>query len=168
MAALGLSDEEYGRLLLANQYEILSRLAPDEADWGQVLDRVVRGFPLDGVPHLDAIRDYIRDPLTDADVRLIHGALDLYARLQQALDGEADEAAANFPGFDGNNEGGALSYMRILRKSDRWTYVKPEGDQAINSHHPTYEMYQRQIHAWDQLGRPNELTADQARGILGL
>jgi len=158
-------DDPMKQLMLANQYEILSRLDPKNDEWPKALDRVIRGFPLAGITNFDWIAEAVADPFEPNEIDLVHDILDLYALLQSALQGTPDENNSIFEGFDGNNETSAMAYFRILRNEGKWMHVKIHGTN-INSHCQTYPRYSNMIADWKALGSPVPLTVQQAKDIL--
>lgn len=165
-------DEIFKRLVLANQYKILALLDKGSADQWEAAAEIVEEFqPYTSLPGIDAMLDYSRDPLTVEDQGLVMDAIEVFAVLQDAEKAgakpQAPYAASAFPGFDGNNETKLMAYARDLRdRQHKWQYVEV-ASKDLNSHHPTVDMYERMIAAWKNEGKPQKLSADQYRKIVG-
>lgn len=151
MSNINLTDVE--RLILANQYEILSILKEDDGyerlaeelrdghEWlySQSLEHVSSNMPAEEADYVITILGIY------SDLR------DSYEKLEDKSDIKSHQV--EFPGFDGNNESDLLSFSKALRKHDRFTETLPE--HGKNSHMPTTDIYRRMISKWNELGRPN-------------
>lgn len=163
MPKIELTDAE--RLILANQYQILSILEKDD-DYDQ-LARNLR----DGHKWLYQDQLQLSANLPDVDVQHVLDILDLYRLLKSSFEELDDKAGIdikrlNFPGFDGNNESELLHFAGALSRSGR--YLEEIGNPAKNSHHPTNDLYNRMLGEWRRLGEPSyPLSADAIKAILG-
>ena len=151
MAKFKLTNAE--RLILANQYKILSHLEEDES-YGRLADELLEGHEWLYSQSLDNVSEVM--PAQDAEhvitILGIFGDLrDSYAQLTDKSG--IDPHDVTFLGFDGNNESDLRSFARALRKADR--FVDTLGDEVKNSHMPTTELYGRMIDKWRELGKPN-------------
>ena len=151
MASIKLTDTE--RLILANQYEILSELREDDtyARWAETLR--------DGHEWLySQYFDHISPNLPESKAEHVLAILGIYSDLRDSYNQLNDKSGIEphqieFPGFDGNNESELLSFARALRKHDRFTETL--GEHNKNSHMPTTDTYRRMIERWRELGEPN-------------
>ena len=152
-------DALFKRMVLANQYRILSYLDVDQEDfWRRAAERAVQGWPVEDLPDVEIIKSYARDALTREDQLFVLDALNVFELLQ---DGEnrqfkpkREHATTKFPGFDGNNEAKLMTYARhVVEQEGRFESVE-RLSRDFNSHMPTVELYQRMINAWERLGRP--------------
>jgi uncharacterized protein YfbU (UPF0304 family) len=165
-------DDIFKRLVLANQYKILALLDKASADDWEAAAEIASEFqPYTSLPGMDSMLDYRRDPLTVEEQDLVMNALEVFAILQDAEKAGCKPPApyteSIFPGFDGNNETKLMGYARDLRnRQHKWQYVQV-ASKDLNSHHPTVDMYERMIEAWQEQGRPHKLTEDQYAKILG-
>jgi uncharacterized protein len=154
-----IADPLFKRMMLANQYRILSFLDADQEDyWRSAADMAVRGWPAEDLPDVEIIQSYQRDALTRDDQHFVLDALHVFELLQdgerKGLRAKREHASTHFPGFDGNNEGKLMSYARhVVENEHRFESVKRANDD-FNSHMPTLEFYQRMISAWERQGRP--------------
>lgn len=156
-------DGLFKRMVLANQYRILSRLDPDSAGyWLKAVDMAVEGWPVESLPDVDVMRSYQDDALTREDQRFVLDALNVFELVQDGVkagyaNGE-ERIMTAFPGFDGNNEGKLMSYARhVVETEGRFEHVE-RAARDFNSHMPTVELFQRMISAWERHGRRPVLT----------
>ena len=151
MARIKLTDVE--RLILANQYEILSLLKEDDS-YARLSEQLLEGHEW----LYSQSFDFVSDNLPARDAEHVLSILGIFGDLKASYAQLADKSGiepheVEFPGFDGNNEADLLSFSRALRKNDR--FVETIGDRAKNSHMPTTDMYDRMISKWRELGQPN-------------
>lgn len=152
MRNLKLTDNE--RLMLANQYEIMSMLDKHSSEYNLLMSETLRA----GHKWLyDQFFDSLSENLSDTDAQHVLKILGIYSDLRDSYNkledkSEIDEKDLNFPGFDGNNEGEYLSFARNLLKHRRFETTL--GKTAINSHMPTTDIYKRMINCWESLGEP--------------
>jgi uncharacterized protein YfbU (UPF0304 family) len=157
------------RLILANQYEILSMLDKDSGDYYAELAGNLRN----GHPWLyrQALRMTLSENLPDEDAEHVLTILGIYSDLRASFKNLEDKSGLNagdvvFPGFDGNNEVELLSFATALAKADRFTdTIGKHG--CPNSHMPTTDRYKKMIERWLHLGKPRyPLSKDQINQIL--
>lgn len=150
--------ELFRRMVLANQYRILSYLDADNDDyWRRAADQSVRGWPVESLPDVEIMQSYMRDALTTEDQHFVLDALNVFELLQDGVKKgyapKRDNAFTSFPGFDGNNEGKLLAYARhVVEQEHRFESVE-RANSDFNSHMPTLDLYQRMISAWERRGR---------------
>lgn len=153
MRELNLTDKE--RLILANQYEIMSMLDKHSADYYLLMSETLKA----GHKWLyDQYFDVLSENLSDDDAQYVLKILGIYSDLRDSyaqLEDKSDieEKALNFLGFDGNNECEYLSFAGNLIKHRRFETTL--GKTAKNSHMPTTDVYKRMISCWEGLGSPN-------------
>lgn len=151
-------DALFKRMVLANQYRILSFLDVDQDDfWRRAAEQVVQGWPVEDLPDVDFIQSYMRDALTRQDQHFVLDALNVFELLQDGLKigykSKSEQGFTDFPGFDGNKESKLLSYVtHVVENEHRFESVKRVSD-GFNSHWPTVQLYQRMISAWERFGR---------------
>jgi len=154
------------RLILANQYKILS-LLEEEDSYARLSEQLLEGHEWLYSQSLDDTSEVM--PNEDAEHVLtilgIFGDLrDSYAELADKTGIEPHQVV--FSGFDGNNESDLRSFARALRRSDR--FVETLGDEIKNSHMPTTDIYKRMIAKWRELGEPNyPYSKDVMLAIIG-
>jgi hypothetical protein len=152
MRNLELTDKE--RLILANQYEIMSMLDKHSAEYYLLMSETLRA----GHKWLyDQYFDVISENLSDDDAQYVLKILGIYSDLRDSYNqledkSDVDEKELSFPGFDGNNESEYLSFAGNLIKHRRFETTL--GKTAKNSHMPTTSIYKRMINCWEELGSP--------------
>lgn len=153
MKAPDLTDTE--RLILANQYEILSKLDQNESDHFANLSRNLR----DGYKWLyDQAFERVSPVLDSDSTALVLKILGIYGDMKSSYENLADKSGVDahlveWPGFDGNNEAELLGFTDALIAAGRFTNTL--GEHAKNSHCPTIATYRRMIARWEQLGSPH-------------
>lgn len=163
MANLKLTDTE--RLILANQYEIMSLLNKDD-HYALMAETLRSGYEWLYRQYFDDLDENL-DPEKAEYVLTILGIYgDMHSSFAKMEDKSSlDESQLIFPGFDGNNESELLCFTHALLKHDR--FINTIGPAARNSHMPTTQKYRRMIQKWEELGRPHfPYTKDHIIAIL--
>lgn len=165
----GIEDDPFKRLVLINQYTILSHVDRDgREEWERAASKVRSHWPIDDLPGVPEILSAQRDPFTEEDRDLVYGVLAMHEVLQNAENERVvapDGKGAVFEGFDGNGETKYMSYTRSLIKHEgKWEYLRTS-NKDFNAHRPTLETYGRMLEAWDKQGRPINLTAAEYAAI---
>jgi uncharacterized protein YfbU (UPF0304 family) len=164
-------DSLFKRLVLANQYAILSHLDRDNADsWDSAVRKAIEGWPVDDLPYVEQVQSYLRNALTREDQHFVLDALNVFELLQdglkRGLKPQRDNAVLKFPGFDGNNETKLMAYARhAVQEEQRFESVE-RMSHDFNSHAPMVEMYQRMIRVWEQRGRPLQISHDLFEALI--
>ncbi|KAB0653898.1 YfbU family protein [Acinetobacter bohemicus] len=151
------------RLILANQYKILSKLSDNdyERDYNQQLsDNLLSGHKWLYEDHFQIISD----DLADEDTDLVVETLSLYTTLRNNYDDlddktVIDEHKITFLGFDGNNESELMTFTKALKENDRFTRIIEKG--LTNSHSPMRHKYQTMLNKWKELNKKEILTLDE-------
>lgn len=151
MSRVKLSDLD--RLMLANQYEILAHLKPDQG-YGDVARELRDGHEWLYRQWLDNL---ISPVLPDENAEFVLKILGIYHDIASSYRELTDKSGIEerniqFPGFDGNNESDLLHFVAALRKNGR--FIETIGESAKNSHMPVVDIYQRMIDEWERLGKP--------------
>lgn len=153
MKDLKLTDKE--RLILANQYEIMSMLDKHSSEYYLLMSETLKA----GHKWLyEQFFDSLSENLSDEDAQHVLKILGIYSDLRDSyskLDDKSgiDKSNLNFPGFDGNNESEYLGFANNLLKHGR--FKETLNETAINSHMPTTDIYKRMIACWENLGAPH-------------
>ncbi|AVF44224.1 YfbU family protein [Acinetobacter nosocomialis] len=162
-----LTDTE--RLILANQYELLSKLAESEYETEYFL-RVSKQLK-DGHKWLyQQIFDSIGENLDDESANFVVNVLSLHRALlnsyeQLKVKNQLKKADVTFKGFDGNNEGELMYFAEALGDAGRFSEVIESGE--LNSHFPMTSKYQKMLTKWKELEQEYELSEDQILQIIG-
>lgn len=164
---LKLTDTE--RLILVNQYEILSRLDKDASDFYKQLSKQL----YDGHEWLyQQSFQHLSPVMPEADAQLVLTILSMFDKLQMSYkaladkDGmEADEL--RFPGFDGNDpyEAGLMGFAHALAEDRRYVDVL-NGGRDLNSHYQALPGYKAMLQRWVGMGSPYPMDIDQIRAIV--
>ena len=143
------------RLILANQYEILSQQADNEYDTVKFL-RTAKQLR-DGHKWLyEQIFEYIDDDLDNESAEFVVNVLSLHRALlssYEELDDKSDlkEKDVIFKGFDGNNEGSLMYFAEALSEDGRFCEVIEKGN--LNSHCPMIRTYQEMLQTWEKFDK---------------
>jgi uncharacterized protein len=157
------------RLLLDNQYQILSFVDPGNAKW---YDRMREALQNGYEAAYSSLFNGIFDPLPAPECSFVVHTMAMFDALQQSYaalsdKGGIDQSRLRFSGFDGNNETEYMGYAQFLvEKEERFTTLQLGGD-GFNSHRLIIPEYKAMLTLWYGMGQANQLTADQIRQILG-
>lgn len=160
------------RLQLINQFMILEKLYPEEADYYEK-HRIAleKGFSL----HYRWIFEHIWDDLPESECRKVLDALELYRAITHSFDSLTEkktltQSKIRFPGFDGNNESHHLAYARyfIVDLGRYEELVKDQEYPDFNSHCPMLDKYGRMHEAWLAQGSPLAMSAEKIEKLLSL
>ncbi|MGH2377710.1 MAG: YfbU family protein [Candidatus Limnocylindria bacterium] len=160
------------RLILANQYQILQQIGPEEEReaYARFREALENGYEME----YDTIAQNVYEKgLTSGECREVIDALQVYDMLQ--ISHEALPAAEKagikeydirFHGFDGNNETLFMAYAEYFCANDRFTSVAETGE--FNSHYPARGQYKAM---WAELQKvPSErwgkMTRDEMLRII--
>jgi uncharacterized protein len=158
------------RKILSNQYKMLERLDPDNADDYSYLRNIVdHGFEGD---YEDVLRGTYEEPdtMSAVDCSYVGDVLQMYDMMQTAFKNGQQEGVElerlKFPGFDGNNETKFVAYAQHLRSHGKWTFIDLRSED-FNSHSPTEGRYRRMLAAWKESKDEHQLSAADILRILG-
>lgn len=156
------------RLVLLNQYRIMSILEPSERSHRTAMEALTDGHALP----ITELTSWIFDGLSTEECKFVLRTMSMYDALQRSHEELGTESPAKaheveFHGFDGNNEGRYMSYARfVVDHEQRFTYLRPEKND-FNSHMPTVHRYRAQLAVWrGPLDERYSLTAPEMRDIL--
>lgn len=157
------------RWILSNQFAILVKLYPDEADsYDQMREIVEKGYEL----HYDWISEHIYEDnyiMTSEECTEVLDILDMFRALKYAYEeltdkSDVDDLWVRFHGFDGNTETKYLGYARFLiDREGRFTNLD-RGDN-LNSHMPVLDIYRRMVQKWRKSKDPQKLTKEDIARI---
>lgn len=159
------------RLSLIYQMKILEKLYPEEAaQLSQNRTALEEGFTL----HYDWIFESLRDEMSEEDCQEVLDILDMYRAITFSLQGidESDDLGnhrlAKFKGFDGNNEGQRMDYVRyFIVDLERYDELKQGKLPTFNSHTRMLPTYQKMLRRWDDVERSFEMSREQIAFVLG-
>jgi uncharacterized protein YfbU (UPF0304 family) len=160
---------KFERLLLANQYHVLSLLEQsNSAHYEKMQEALENGYES---YYEDEIFRWIFDGLSVSECALVIDAMDMYSAIQRSYDAlddkaEIEEGRTKFPGFDGNHETAYMGYARfVVEKEGRFRFLKPYKED-FNSHTPMLDRYRRMIDNWKLTSNHYELTQEEIIAIL--
>ncbi len=161
---------KFERLLLMNQYRILSLLDQSKADhYNKLREALENGYV---ASYQDDLFAGIRDGLSVEQSAFVLEVMSMYDALQRSYDALDDkqgieEERTKFPGFDSDFELAHLGYARfVVERERRFSDLKPFSADFI-SHTPMLDQYRRMTDVWKLAGNRYELTRDDITAILG-
>jgi uncharacterized protein len=161
---------KFERLLLMNQYRILSLLDQSKADhYNKLREELENGYV---ASYQDDLFAGIRDGLSVQQSAFVLEVMSMYDALQRSYDALDDkqgieEERTKFPGFDSDFELAHLGYARfVVERERRFSDLKPFSADFI-SHTPMLDQYRRMTDVWKLAGNRYELTRDDITAILG-
>ncbi|KLN96878.1 YfbU family protein [Moellerella wisconsensis] len=155
------------RLILSNQYKMMTMLDPDNAERYRRLQTVIeRGF---GLQMRELDRDF--GELSEDSCRQIINIMEMYHALQVShenlkdIDG-VDPRRVQFLGFDAATEARYLSYVRFMVNTEgRYTHFD-SGTHGFNSQTPMWDKYSRMLNIWQSCPRQYHLSAVEINQII--
>lgn len=134
------------RLMLSNQYRILERLYPDEAESYARFQRILEsGYEI----HYNDLAPWgTEPPISRVEAKEALDILSMYQDMQHCFDNLADKSGIDaddivFPGFDGNNDINKLSYTRYaVEECGRFSGLRYRD---LDAHAPVTEPHERML-----------------------
>lgn len=155
------------RLILSNQYKMMTMLDPDNIERYRRLQTIVeRGF---GLQMRELDRDF--GMLTEETCRTIINIMEMHHALQVSFSNLADTNGVDprrieFLGFDAATESRYLSYVRFMVNTEgRYTHFDA-GTHGFNSQTKMWEKYQRMLTTWQECPRQYHLSAVEISQII--
>lgn len=161
------------RMLLAQNFEILAKLNPDDAESYEWKAEALR----DGYePLYSWLFEWYaqeKDIVTEEEGEYVYDVLRMYDAImwsikQQNLELPEDvKYYSSFPGFDGNDEGKLLGFANHYCTENRYDILKKDGE-IPNSHMPTKHRYEAMLRVWQPIKETREglLTEEQVLALL--
>jgi uncharacterized protein len=161
---------KFERLLLMNQYRILSLLDQSNADhYDKLRDALENGYV---ASYQDDLFAGMLDGLSVEQSAFVLEVMSMYDALQRSYDALDDkqgieEERTKFPGFDSDYERAHLGYARfVVEREGRFSRLKSHSPDFIG-HTPMLDQYRRMTDLWKLSGNRYELTRDDITAILG-
>ncbi|WCM26296.1 YfbU family protein [Sphingomonas sp. QA11] len=159
------------RLGYIYQLRILEALYPDEAiDFARKRTALEDGYSL----HYEWLTETLSDDMSAEECREVLNILDMYRAITFALqkldEGDAlrGHRLAKFLGFDGNNEGQLMAYVRyFIMDLDRFDELKEGKFPSFNSHMPMLDTYRAMLERWNLIEDRFEPSRAQIAAVLG-
>lgn len=150
------------RVILSNQFLILEKLDPDQAETYAANHKALKGgYSL----HYEWMIDGFEKELSADECEEVLEIMRMYSILKLSFDQLEDKNEINkeritFQGFDQNNERRRMFYVRyILRDLGRYEELNNRGD--FNSHLPMLRKYKRMLAAWNDINNKHRLTKEE-------
>ncbi|OEF25726.1 YfbU family protein [Vibrio splendidus] len=156
------------RLILSNQYYLMSQMDPENSAKYQRLQTVVeRGYELQ-------MRELNKEfgCLTEAECREVIDIMEMYHAMQESNKmlaeqerAEVDQRRLQFLGFDIASEAQSVHYVRFLVDSEGLYPQFNKADHHFNSQMPMLEKYRRMLTTWRNCPRQYHLCATELSQI---
>lgn len=159
------------RIILINQYRILSYLDSNEAEhYKELIDILENGYQI----FYSLIDQWVFDDMPQEKSKFVLDVLNMYRAIEDFKRRNKSEPVAGeyfsfFRGFDGNEETEYMSFTRFLieiqgKYSEQTPYLKDNDN--LNSHMSTIEKYKSMLAEWNNLEQKHQLTEEQVLKIL--
>ncbi|MFS1440321.1 hypothetical protein CWO17_10805 [Vibrio sp. 10N.286.45.A3] len=156
------------RLILSNQYYLMSQMDPENSAKYQRLQTIVeRGYELQ-------MRELNKEfgCLTEAECREIIDIMEMYHAMQESNKmlaeqerAEVDQRRLQFLGFDIASEAQIVHYVRFLVDSEGLYPQFDKADHHFNSQMPMLDKYRRMLTTWRNCPRHYHLCATELSQI---
>lgn len=161
---------ENERLVLINQFDILSLLKPDESYYSSCREILENGYEV----LYSEITIRLSEPMVADEGQFVIEVLQMHRNLlfsYMSLEDKEDltEEDVAFNGFDGNEEGKYYTFAEFyIEDFNRFPELKENEFNAYNSHSNKVAKYSRMLELWSNTHErhANNLTADEIRAIL--
>lgn len=156
------------RLILSNQYYLMSKLTPENAEKYQRLQTIVeRGYELQ-------MRELNKEfgCLVESECREVIDIMEMYHAMQESNKmltdeerKEVDQRRLNFLGFDIATEAQLVNYVRFLIDSEGLYPQFDKADHHFNAQMPMLDKYRRMLTTWRNCPRQYHLSAAEFKQI---
>ena len=159
------------RVMLINQYRILSKINPNEANYYEELIEILEnGYSV----FYSMIDDFVYDEAPVEEGKFVLDILQLYRMIDDYIrDNEEHPFKEHhwipFKGFDGNNEFRYMSFARFLiLNQGKFTEQKKffSANDSLNSHTRTVDKYRRMMDRWEECDDKYNLSEEDISQIL--
>lgn len=153
------------RMMLINQYEILSRLNPGEVEnYQESITVLSNGYEL----HYDNLMPFLsigEKVVTIEESREVVDILEMFRRIKWAYDAlsdkpEIEEWRMSFSGFDGNEESKYLAYAEWYCRRGRGYFTDITEGINFDGPGPRLSFYRLMVKEWKKSADPHKLTAE--------
>ncbi|WP_375750332.1 YfbU family protein [Vibrio sp. HN007] len=152
------------RLILSNQYYLMSQLNPDNAAKYCRLQTIVeRGY---GLQMRELDKQF--GELTEEECREIINIMEMYHAMQESSRmlseeerSKVDQRRLQFLGFDIASESQLVHYVRFLVDSEGLYPQFDKADHHFNAQMPMLEKYRRMLTTWRNCPRQYHLSATE-------
>lgn len=154
------------RLLLANQFRILSKLDEEYAKYNDLEDKIhILEKGLEGA-YGEVLGELAEQTMSAEEMRFVNDVLLMMSAVLEFEDGLEDYRLDRVRqvGFDGNNEPRQLSYAEYLFNNPRNRF---EGvTDVVNSHSPTLIWYKGMLEAFHEESQLGAFNRESAKRVL--
>ncbi|GAB7219814.1 YfbU family protein [Vibrio comitans] len=156
------------RLILSNQYYLMSKLSPENKDKYERLQTIVeRGY---GLQMRELDKDF--GAISESECREVIDIMEMYHAMQESFNMLATAEQANvdkrrlmFLGFDIATEASIVNYVRFLTESEGLYPQFDKADHHFNSQMPMLDKYRRMLTTWRNCPRQYHLCATEIAQI---
>ena len=157
------------KLILINQYRILSALNPDGAgNYNNRIKALEKGYKI----HFDEMMNRIEDELTEEECQEIIDILEMYTSLRDSFKNLKDKKGLDkkeliFEGFDLEKEEKQLHYLEyLLYNLNRYKEFQLRSKYPNHdSEQPMLEKYRAMLKVWNILPDKKVLSKDEMNSI---
>ncbi|CAM2972662.1 YfbU family protein [Vibrio rarus] len=156
------------RLILSNQYYLMSKLSPENQDKYERLQVIVeRGY---GLQMRELDKDF--GAISEDGCREVIDIMEMYHAMQESFNilnvseqGNVDKRRLSFLGFDIASEANIVNYVRFLTDSEGLYPQFDKGDHHFNAQMPMLDKYRRMLATWRNCPRQYHLCATEISQI---
>lgn len=160
------------RLIMSNQYRILEKLIPEEAEYYERNRKAIEeGYTL----HYEQLTEFLYDELAEEQCKEVLDILDMYRALTFSFQRLEDKTGIKeyyikFPGFDGNDEleSKMMGYTRyFINDLNRFDELRDDSRfPDYNSHCKMLGIYRRMLEEWKRSGNKHDLSKEEIIKII--
>lgn len=160
------------RLILRNQYEILKKIDPENADYyNEITEILENGYS----GYYNYLFKGLSPDIDKSECDFVVEVLDMYRAIEDYKRGNPTDSEvvndpfSHFAGFDGNTEAECHCFAQFLIKvQKKWQEQIPyeHRTDGYNSHMPVKDIYKRMLDVRRSLRKPFPLSSQQVRAIL--
>ncbi|EKO3574629.1 YfbU family protein [Vibrio metschnikovii] len=157
------------RLILSNQYVLMSQLDPANAEQYKRLQTIIeRGYELQMTElnkEFGAISEAQCREAIDV-MEMYHAMQESYKMLDSKLSSDVDARRLNFLGYDSASEAQLVNYVRFLINTEGLYPQFERGEHHFNSQVAMGEKYRRMLTTWRNCPRQYHLSANELNKII--
>ena len=165
--------DNYQRLNLINQYEILLDLAilRKNNDMAEQYKQYIKILEFGYVGEYHMLFEGLVEEFSKEKSELVWDILQIYSNIQYSYrkikNPKITEDQIRFDGFDGNNEICYLNFCEfILFDLHRFIELQENGRKDFNSHSRRCDRYQAMQKKWIDMKQPLEMTEEEIKYLL--
>ncbi|EKO3719448.1 YfbU family protein [Vibrio injensis] len=157
------------RLILSNQYVLMSQLDPANAEQYKRLQTIIeRGYELQMTElnkEFGAISEAQCREVIDV-MEMYHAMQESYKMLDSKLSSDVDARRLNFLGYDSASEAQLVNYVRFLINTEGLYPQFERGEHHFNSQVAMAEKYRRMLTTWRNCPRQYHLSTNELNKII--